>query len=470
MNICPSISAHSTAALRRLLSGHSGRGIAELRIDGMAYPRFDRLLEKPRPRVIVTNRRRSEGGKFDGSFRTQCEILKAALDAGAEYADIEFSWGKQALTGFLNAVPRTRVVLSSHNFRSTPSSLIPLYRNMRALRPGIIKIAVMADEPASNGPIFDVLRLARRDRQPMIALAMGEYGTPSRILAGIFGGWLSYSTPAGAYATAAGQVDHESMIRLYRAGRIDRQTRIFGLAGYPVSHSRGIYFHNRVFQRRHLNAVYINFPASEPDSFLRVFGPLITGASVTMPLKESVLPLLGIVSDDAREVSAVNTILRRAGRLLGENTDLPALTSLLGRGGRGGKSMIVAGTGAMARTAVTAGLRNGFSVAVTGRNELRGKNISKRYGVPFIPFRYRTRREYDVIVNATPVGMEGVTERRLFPPGYFAEGMLVVDAVYKKGTTRLIAEAALAGAGTIDGNRIFEAQAKLQSNMFVEAI
>src|ERR1700690_1918752 len=103
MKVCPSIAPRSmqdVVAQLRLLKKQSE--LIEVRIDHIRNLNIERLLASPRPKVIITNRRWDEGGKFPGTANQQKSLLSHALDLGAEYVDIELCWGKSFFKHFLD--------------------------------------------------------------------------------------------------------------------------------------------------------------------------------------------------------------------------------------------------------------------------------------------------------------------------------------------------------------------------------
>ena len=111
---------------------------------------------------------------------------------------------------------------------------------------------------------------------------------------------------------------------------IDGHTKIYGILGRPVSHSLSPAMHNAAFRELGLNAVYVPFPVTDlSQAVAGLRGLAIAGASVTIPFKEEIIPLLDELDPQAARMGAVNTVVNREGRLIGYNTDwLGAVTAL----------------------------------------------------------------------------------------------------------------------------------------------
>ncbi len=103
---------------------------------------------------------------------------------------------------------------------------------------------------------------------------------------------------------------------------IDGHTKIYGILGRPVAHSLSPAMHNAAFRELKINAVYVAFPVTDLDQAVAGLRGLdIQGASVTIPFKEEIIPLIDDLDPQAARIGAVNTVVNRAGRLCGYNTD-----------------------------------------------------------------------------------------------------------------------------------------------------
>jgi len=470
MKLCISIAPHSMAeAIQKLRAAGARSDLVEVHIDGMNDIDFGRLLRKPRPHVIITNRRTSEGGCFAGSREEQRNILSQAMSYSADYVDVEMSWGDRFIEAFLARKSRTRVIVSHHNFQKTPLNLGVLYEKMRGTGAHIIKIATMAEDIGDNRRIFDLVSRARKDHQKVIAFCMGERGQISRILSSKVGGFLTYASLTSEEVTAPGQLSVDDLTKVFRVDSINARTKVFGLVGNPVSQSRGFFFHNAVFRRENVNAVYLNFLIDDLPNFLAAFRHELRGFSVTMPFKENIVPLLDSLSEEAVKLKAVNTVLIRKGMLHGLNTDLPAIVTLLKRKRKlGGKRVVVLGTGGTSKTMAVAAISNGCETIVVGRSPEKAEKLARELGCSWTSFEKLGAAEADIIMNGTPVGMHPESDPVLVPKRILKKGMIVLDAVYQSRKTRFVVDAEAAGCEIITGIELFRKQALLQSRLFLQ--
>jgi 3-dehydroquinate dehydratase/shikimate dehydrogenase len=473
MIVVPSISPSSTREAERLLRILAGRvALAELRVDGMRRPETGRLLRGRRPPVIVTCRSRAEGGRFSGSRQTMVSRLKEALSEGAEFVDVEERLGTRAI-GDLSAVGGPgRLILSRHYLSRPPHHPEAILRRMAVHRPAIVKIAYTAKSYRDTVAVPRLLGLAARLKQPAVVLPMGEFGTYARILQGLHGGALTFTSFGPGGPTAPGQIGLEEMHGVYRPGNINTRTRIFGLVGNPVRLSLGVRYHNAVFAERGLNAVYLNFLVDDLGVFMASTASICSGFSVTMPFKLEIIPYLDRLHSSSRVSGCVNTVVRLSGETVGVNTDHLAFLSLLkSRSSPRGKHLLVLGTGGTARTVSSVAASVGARLTVAGRNYAGARRLARSFGGSAVTLGEAQGLAPDILVNATPVGMTQTSVSRgkqtIFPSRALSRSTLVCDfANPPYGRTRLVDAARDRGCRVITGEEIFISQAELQSGYF----
>ncbi len=251
---------------------------------------------------------------------------------------------------------------------------------------------------------------------------------------------------------------------------LDATTQLVTLLGHPVEHSLSPRIHNTAFRAQDVNAAYVATPVRPEalgDAVAGLRALQFLGANVTTPHKEAVLPVLDEVTERARAVGAVNTIVRDGGRLHGDNTDIAGfLRPLEERGGNAleGAPMLVFGAGGAAR-AVVYGLLSHYRperLTIVARRPDQAKGLAADLAAhdPDGALRVSSFEEAALsvrtsrlVVNATPLGM--APDRRgqtPWPnPVDFTADHVVYDLVYTPEETRLLREAAAEGATPIGG-------------------
>jgi shikimate dehydrogenase len=252
----------------------------------------------------------------------------------------------------------------------------------------------------------------------------------------------------------------------------DSRTTVVGVIGYPVRHSLSPLLHNTAFAALGLNWTSVAFEVAPGQTGpaldgMRALG--LAGLSVTMPHKAEAAVRVDECSAVATKLGAVNCVINRDGTLRGENTDGAGFLASLARAAGfdpAGKRCLVIGAGGAARAVVLALADEGATVTVINRTPARAQEVAALAGAAA---RDVPPAEADLVVNATPVGMEGASAGGgdwLVPPAILHPGQLVVDLVYAPRPTRWLAAAAAAGARTVDGLGMLVHQAAAQLELW----
>ncbi len=250
-------------------------------------------------------------------------------------------------------------------------------------------------------------------------------------------------------------------------------TRVAGVIGDPVRHSRSPAIFNAAFAAAGLDWVYVAFPvpAGRGADAVRAMPFLdIAGLNVTMPHKADAASACDALSDDARTLDAVNTVvLRPDGTTLGDSTDGPGFLRALADESVDlhRASVCVLGAGGAARSIALAAGRAGAFVTVAARNPEAGATAAALAPdgrtMSFAAFN-GVANEFDVVVNATPIGMQG--EEFPIVPSTLRGDVFVFDTVYSPATTPLVAAATAAGRRAVNGLGMLVHQAALSFERF----
>jgi 3-dehydroquinate dehydratase/shikimate dehydrogenase len=411
--------------------------------------------------LIATCRRTDAGGHFSKGVTRQLAVLRRAIAAGCQWIDLEIESveGSAGFTWDL-CTAGARRILSFHDFAKTPkkSELGRLSRKLeRTVQVAGFEAVKVATRCDSISESLRVLTLAHGKRN-VIAVPMGEIATPVRILALREGSALAYAPVE--LATAPGQVPLAEMTKLYRADKLDRQTRVYGVIGDPVGHSLSPVLHNKGFAARRVNAVYLPFLVRELDDFVAAIEPLgLQGFSITLPHKQDILRHLDDCDPLAAEIGAVNTVVVRGrGKLFGYNTDyVGVLRALERRMPIAGSRVLIVGAGGAARAVAFALARGGAAVAICARRIERARKLALAVHGEAIPRTALRREFFDAIVNATPVGMHPHTNDSPLEAREL-NCRLVFDTIYRPRETKLLQLAARRGIETVSGVEMFLAQ------------
>lgn len=471
--ICISIAPKSMRQAELLIDKASKKTeLVEIRLENINNLNLEKIVTTSRVKKIITIRPNDNYSKGE-----RIALLSEAIRLGAEYVDIELDSGNAAVKNILDETKKynTKVILSYHNFKKVPRNLERIYEKLKLFQADIIKIAVFANDITDNLQIFKLLNRAKKERVNLIALCLSEKGEISRIFASKFGSYLTYCSLDEGLETATGQISIDKMERVFNYHQINKKTKIFGLAGNPISHSKGVYFHNEYFFKKKANAVYVNILVGDFKNFISLYKKYFSGLSITIPFKEVASKSVDQLSDEAKNIKSINTIIKKNNKLFGYNTDAEALLKILKDANTRGKAAAILGTGGTARTAIYCFKKTGANVIIFGRNSSKAKMLAKEFDCSYSNLKSLTEKfvekdKIDILINTTTIGMLPNINSMPISPKILNKNMLVVDFVYTPSNTKLIKSAIKKGCKTINGLEIFEKQAKLQQKLFTSII
>eukprot|EP01023_Acetabularia_acetabulum_P042325 TRINITY_DN4172_c0_g2_i2.p1 TRINITY_DN4172_c0_g2~~TRINITY_DN4172_c0_g2_i2.p1 ORF type:complete len:605 (-),score=100.90 TRINITY_DN4172_c0_g2_i2:126-1940(-) len=499
--ICSSITATNVADALNLveLGTNLNCDVLEFRMDCLlfedySFEQFDDALtqfqEKCSLPYIVTLRPQWEGGAYTGDENLRLKVLFRAMELQAPYVDVELkALGDFQLLmeqkKFKRDKSNTKLIVSYHNFESTPNRsdtmalLLAMSGNQGV---DIVKAAFYAQDVKDAVMLLEVMRILKVDyrvKKPMICLSMGERGQPARILAGKYGGYLTFGALDQGFESAPGQPTVTQLRDLYRVHQINEETKVYGIVGNPVSHSKSPLLHNTAMAHIGFNGVYIPYLVDNMQLFTESYNDLeFAGFSVTIPHKQEAKRLADDLDPITRKIGAVNTLIRQEdGSLMGYNTDWTAAISAIEQGVEAvtgsrdlhGKKVVVIGAGGAGRALVFGAMCKGAQVYVANRSLSRAEQLLKEApGAIFVPLEKLWRGEVsgDVLANSTSLGMHPDVDQSPVPDYVTQNFSVVFDAVYNPMDTKLLQEAKANGCVCVSGVAMFVGQAAQQFELF----
>ncbi len=367
----------------------------------------------------------------------QEELIEKLILLKPEYLDLEWDRDPAFFKKILSSYPDIKIISSYHNFEETPKDLEAVFRKMHIQGVHTYKIACMAKST------LDALRmLAFVKEHQIIGLCMGEMGQITRILAPVFGSPINYAFYEEALAP--GQLSLKELKDIYHYHSLNRETSLYGLIGNPVRESIGHLTHNEEIRKLGLNALYIKMailPSELEEFFLLIKKIPFCGLSVTMPLKEAVIPFV----EEINPIGAVNTLSFQEGKILGLNTDgIGAINALEEKTSISNKKIIIIGAGGAAKAIAYVAKQKGALVTLLNRTPNRiALSLSKMEEIAFTG--------YDILINCTP-------EPLPIDPKYILPSAIVMDTKTVPHAKSLLSYA----THKIYGIEMFKKQAELQ--------
>ncbi len=421
-----------------------GLGI-ELRLDLLEqidFEQIEQILRTSKHPVMLTLRSTGHGGRYAGEREG---VLSRLLKLGAPFLDLEYDLSPKFLDDAFRQYPG-KIVLSAHNI----SDLNSVYQQMSQYPAYTYKLAVSV---TSTIEALELLLFAKTHSGTSV-IPMGEHGSFARVLGPVFGNKIMFASLSPQQSVAPGQLSFQELIDTYKFHTLTPDTAIYGLIGSPVSQSIGHIFHNRMFAEQNRNAVYVKMHLLSDE--LPAFFPLakklgFQGLSVTMPLKEAVVPHV----HNQYPVPTVNTLYLHDNEYIGTNTDGPAAAAVLEkRGPIAGKTIVLLGAGGAARAIAFALQERGAKVVVLNRTVSKAKALSPLFGtLSDVP------ASYHAIIQCTPDPMP-IDPKHLLPKA------LAMDIVYFPRETEFLQAGRNAGCEVIFGEEFFAEQARMQSALW----
>lgn len=242
--------------------------------------------------------------------------------------------------------------------------------------------------------------------------------------------------------------------------------KIYGIVGHPVSQSLSPAMHNAAIKELGLEAEYklIDIDPTDPEELANFCYELdmnnIGGFSVTMPFKEEVMGYMDHYDPLCKMIGAANTVLNEDGKLIGYNTDATgAMQALQETTGLAHKKALVMGAGGTARAIIYSLKEFEVEVYIFNRNMNKAEELADQWDLETIETKDIPKAEFDLIINATPVGMLPETEASLLHAEDIPATAVVMDVIVNPIETQLLKEAKKAGATTISGERMLLFQA-----------
>ncbi|HKS71754.1 MAG TPA: shikimate dehydrogenase [Terriglobales bacterium] len=440
----------------------------EFRLDylpkpGLALAKIKEFTDyHPHVVAVGTCRRAASGGKFRGTIPAQLELLGKAAAAGCQLVDVELQTALKCKPEQLqNLRSKAALILSFHDFHAT-KKLEETLGKMAAFPADFYKVVSTATTLYDNVVMMKFLE-HHNDRHSLIGLCMGEQGIISRVLGVRAGSVFTFAAVSEEQRTAPGQITAQELRSTYRIEQVDAATRVYGVAGDPVAHSLSPAIMNAALRRENVNGVYLALHAKTLKDLLACVRDIpIHGLSITMPYKESILEHLDNTDSHTAKIGACNTVVRaQDGKLYGFNTDTAGVVRPLEqRIALEQAKILVLGAGGAARAAVFGLKERGAEVYILNRSLPAAQKLARQAKARSIKRADLKKLSFDVIINATPVGMGNTKESPLNEAEINAK--YVFDMIYEPEETRLLKLAKARGAQVIPGIEMFVHQAARQ--------
>lgn len=219
IKICiPIVETTIESALRSMKKANTQCDLIEIRRDYLRsfdFKSFFSIKENP---IIFTNRKKEEGGRWEGSEKERFMTLKEAIRFGVDYVDIELRSEKEELLNLLKNKRGVKIIISYHDFEKTPSTIEiqRIFEKANEFRPDIVKIVTYARSYGDNLRILSLIPYAKKRGKKALAFTMGQKGRISRIVSPILGAAWTYASINDGKRSAPGQLTIKQMREVYK--------------------------------------------------------------------------------------------------------------------------------------------------------------------------------------------------------------------------------------------------------------
>jgi len=424
------------------------------------------FLDNTAATAVATCRRSKNGGKFTGSIAEEMEILSKAVAAGCHIVDVELETAESIKAAGLQPLrdQGAALIISHHDFEQT-RDLDAIFNRIIKFQPEFVKIVPTAKNLVDNVTLMHFIERAS-DQASIIGICMGDAGISSRVLGLRAGSVFTFAAATAGEETGPGQIAARTLVETYRIDQVDAATKVYGVAGNPIRSSLSPLMMNTAFRRETVNAVYLALQTTKTSDLIKLVHEIpIQGLSVTMPLKQSIMEHLENTDPLSSRIGACNTVLRaQDGKLYGFNTDVAGIIGPLEkRLPLANAKVLVLGAGGAARAAVFGLREKGAEVFILNRTADTAQKLARQSGAKTIKRDAVAKMSFDVIINATPIGMAGSKGGPTSPlePNEL-NARLVFDFVYNPLETPLLRMARQKGIAIITGIEMFVQQGARQ--------
>ncbi|KAF9922984.1 3-dehydroquinate dehydratase (3-dehydroquinase) [Linnemannia zychae] len=444
--------------------------------------------------ILFTVRSVSQGGQWpDNDIDGMVSLLKDGLEWGVEYLDVEIGLPRSKIDEVLARRGNTLIVASWHDCKGTVAwssdAMEAQYKLATSISPNVVKLIGTAKSMKDNFECseFAERHTAKAEDLPLISMNMGAQGQLSRVL-------NNYLTPVThkllPVKAAPGQLDaREILLARHVIGLLP--TKQFYLFGTPISQSLSPLMHNTSFQSLGLPYQYSLFETATVDDTVvsKMRASDFGGASVTIPHKIDIMSKLDKVTDEAKAIGAVNTVVPITGAsqeivLVGDNTDwlgikhqiqrhLSSTTTVLPSRMKG----LVIGAGGTSRAALYALHRLGVEdISIYNRTFIKAQAVADSFKDLFVVKVTGSNEllklsnctaDYDLIVSTVPgtIESESIFDESIFTKS--GKKGVAVELAYTPRFTRFLKLATQAGWSTVEGSEVLVEQGGWQALKWV---
>jgi 3-dehydroquinate dehydratase/shikimate dehydrogenase len=443
-------------------------------LDMPAISTVRETLKKP---VIFTLRPLEAGGECEEPEVDRLYLLQSLAALHPDYIDVENFVPDTFIFELATQYPKIKILRSYHNFETTPADLSSILKRLEHPAVSTYKIVTQAKSSLDSLRMLQFVKHTSPSTS-LIGHCLGEYGEFSRICGAILGNTWTYASLDEANSQL-GILSAATLLTIYRINRLTHDTLIYALLGDPVATSKGHLFHNDFFESSKRHAVYvkIRLRSEELSEFFRLIRDLpFAGFSVTIPLKQAIIPFVEFVDPAQQKWGACNT-LRRSRTLFAPhnewqacNTDgLGAVQALEPVIDLEGKSVLILGAGGAAAGIAAALMGRVAKIAILNRTLAHAVELTKRLGGNSVAVDdLASLPRPDIIISTLPGSVALPTTWFVYLKATLSKKTVFMDIDYRAPNPQLQMLIEQLGCRQVLGEEMFTQQAVAQQTFWFE--
>jgi 3-dehydroquinate dehydratase/shikimate dehydrogenase len=468
--ICISIAQESRRfALADMLNAARQCDLLEVRLD-----RFDKapdlgelLAAKPKP-VIMSCRRRRDGGEWEGGEDERLALLRQCIISKADYVEIDLDVADQ-----VRPFPPAKRVISYTNLSETPADIADLYDACRTKHPDVIKLMTLARTPEEAWPLVQLLA---KSSVPTVVVGLGKPGVMLAVLGKKIGAPWTYAALERGMEAYPGQPTVHDLETVYHYRAIERSTRLIGVTGFGEREVATVAALNAALAHLNLPARCWPLSMGSPRLFRKIVEAVkLAGVVVDEEHQQAALEMAAEQEAAAEQAQAADLLLYKNNQWHGYHiqcraavTALEAALSTRTSSDRPlqGRMVMIVGANATARVMAQVIKARGGALILASHDRAAVKEMAQALECRYVQFEALYSTSHDVLVvcdeEKDPRARSGATG---IHPGYLKPGMTVFDLTAALRKSPLVREAEQRGCLVVSPREVLLDQLALQTRL-----
>jgi 3-dehydroquinate dehydratase / shikimate dehydrogenase len=461
--ICVTIAAESRrlGMVDLVNAGRLGADLLEIRLDRYKeLPDLRSLLAaKPKP-VILSCRRKEEGGDWHGTEEERLALLRQCIVAGADYVEIEWEAADQ-----IRPFPGSKRILSYTNVSETPHDLADTHAEMLAKSPDVVKLVTRPSSPEEAWPLVPILAKART---PTVLVGLGKLDVMLAVLGKKLGSPWTYAALEHGMESYPGQPTISDLEEIYHYRAIDRKTRFIGVTGFSPLEFATTALLNGALAHLNVNARCLPLLVDSVPLFRKIADAVhLAGVVVDEPHKGDIVAMASELERPVERTRAADLLLHKESHWAGYQTISRAATAALERVVPNqkqadrpltGRMVMIAGSNATARAMAYAIQHRGAVPILASHDRKAVQAMAEQLGCRFVQFEglYSTMHDVLVVCGEDAQGelLAAKTGQAGVHPGYLKPSMTVMDLTTLPQDSPLVLDAQSRGCTVVPGKEI----------------